>query len=150
MKPLFVLLAACGICLAATKIFLGEPAWAMSARIAMSAMLFFTAIAHFAFTQGMIMMLPPAIPYKKAVVHFTGILEIAAAIGLFIPGLRTITAWLLMAFFVLILPANIYAASRQVNYQKATSDGKGLRYLWFRIPLQIFFIIWTYLSTLIR
>jgi uncharacterized membrane protein len=114
----------------------------------MSAMLLFTAVGHFAFTKGMAMMLPPFIPYKTEIVYLTGIIEIAAAVGLLIPNLREITAWLLIAFFVLILPANIYAAVKQIDYQKATFEGNGLTYLWFRVPLQILFIIWTYLSAI--
>lgn len=46
----------------------------------------------------------------------TGIIEIAAATGLFIPGLSVVTGWLLIVFFILILPANIYAAVKHVDY----------------------------------
>lgn len=146
MKPLIVLLAAFAISLLTIKVVCGDYEFALSGRIAMSVMLLFTAVAHFAFTKGMAMMLPDFIRYKAETVYLTGIFEIAAAIGLFIPGFRIITAWLLITFFILILPANIYAAIKQVNYQKGTSDGNGLNYLWFRIPLQILFIVWAYLS----
>jgi len=47
-------------------------------------------------------------------------------------------------FFVLILPANIHAAIHHVNLETATNDGNGLNYLWFRIPLQVFYIAWVY------
>ncbi|MEN6455397.1 MAG: hypothetical protein ABFD10_14165 [Prolixibacteraceae bacterium] len=112
----------------------------------MSAMLLFTAIGHFVFTTGMAMMLPDFVPYKTETVYLTGIIEIAAAIGLLIPRFRVITAWLLITFFLLVLPANIYAAVNRVNYQRAAIEGPGPAYLWFRVPLQLFFIIWTYLS----
>jgi len=94
------------------------------------------------------MMLPDFIPFKAEVVYLTGIIEIAAAIGLFIPNIRIVTAWLLIVFFILILPANIYAAIKHIDYQKATFDGNGPSYLWFRIPLQILFISWAYLSAI--
>lgn len=81
---------------------------------------------------------------KKAWVYATGALELAAAVGLLIPSLRMSTTWLLIAFFVLILPANILAAQRQLNYQTGTLDGPGLHYLWFRVPLQLFFLGWTW------
>lgn len=148
MKPLIVLLSVFAISLFATKFFRNSYDFALSGRIAMSVMLLFTAIAHFAFTKGMAMMLPDFIPYKTATIYLTGIIEIAAAFGLFIPTLRVVTAWLLIAFFILILPANIYAAVKHVDYQKGTSEGSGLTYLWFRIPLQILFIVWTYLSAI--
>lgn len=148
MKPLIVLLIVFAVSILAIKLIRGNYEFAMSGRIAMSIMLLFTAVAHFAFTKGMVMMLPDFIPYKTETVYLTGIIEIAAAIGLFIPSLRGITAWLLIAFFILLLPANIYAAIKQIDYQKGTSDGNGLMYLWFRIPLQILFIVWTYLSVI--
>ena len=148
MKPLIVLLSVFAVSLFATKIFRGNYDFALSGRIAMSVMLVFTAVAHFAFIKGMVMMLPDFIPYKTTTVYLTGIIEIAAAVGLFIPSLRIVTAWLLIAFFLLILPANIFAAIKHIDYQKGTSDGNGLTYLWFRIPLQILFIVWTYLSAI--
>ena len=148
MKPLIVLLTVFAVSLLAIKLLQGNYDFAWSGRMAMSAMLVFTAIAHFAFTKGMTMMLPDFIPNKTAVVYLTGLIEIAAATGLFIPGLRVLTAWLLIIFFILILPANIYAAVKNIDYQKGTSEGNGLTYLWFRIPLQMLFIIWTYLSAI--
>ena len=150
MKPLIILLSVFAISLLTTKFVRGQFEFALSGRIAMSVMLIFTAIAHFTFTKGMSMMLPDFIPFKTETVYLTGFIEIAAAIGLFIPNFRIVTAWLLIAFFLLILPANIYAATKHIDYQKGTFDGNGLTYLWFRIPLQILFIVWTYLSTIKR
>lgn len=148
MKPLIVLLSVFAVSLLTTKFVRGNFELALSGRIAMSAMLVFTAVAHFSFTKGMAMMLPDFIPFKTETVYLTGIIEIAAAIGLFIPNFRIVTAWLLIAFFILILPANIYAAIKHIDYQKGTFGGNGLTYLWFRVPLQILFIIWVYLSSI--
>jgi len=145
MKPLVILFSVFVITLLLTRIFRGHYEFALSGRIAMSAMLVFTAIGHFAFSKGMTMMLPQFIPYKTTMIYLTGFIEVIAAIGLFVPNLRILTAWLLIAFFILILPANIYAAVTNVNYQKGSFDGPGLNYLWFRVPLQILFIVWTYM-----
>ena len=147
MKPLIVLLSAFVIAIVTIKIICNNYDFALSGRIAMSAMLVFTAIAHVAFTKGMARMLPGFIPYKTIIVYLTGIIEIAAAIGLLIPGIKVLTAWLLISFFILILPANVYAAIKRFDYQKETTGGNGPAYLWFRIPLQVFFIIWVYLSS---
>lgn len=148
MMPLIVLLTAFFLCLLILRWIRHQFLYALAGRIAMSAMLVFTAVGHFAFTEGMAMMLPPFIPYKTEVVYLTGLIEMAAAVGLIIPRLRSLTAWLLIAFFMLVLPANIYAALQHVDYQNATFDGQGPGYLWFRIPLQLFFIIWVYLSAI--
>ncbi len=147
MKPLIVLLTVFAVSLLVTKIFHNTFELALSGRIAMSAMLVFTAIGHFAFTKGMSLMIPEFIPFKTETVYITGIAEIIFAVGLLLPDYRVLTAWLLIVFLILVLPANIYASIKQVDYQKATFDGSGLTYLWFRIPLQIFFIVWIYLCS---
>jgi uncharacterized membrane protein len=121
---------------------------ASAARIGMAAMLAVTGIAHFAFTKGMAMMLPPFIPQKELIIYATGILEFAAAAGILLPRFRLITGWLLIVFFVLLLPANIYAALNHINLKTASYDGDGPAYLWFRIPLQFFFIAWVYYATI--
>lgn len=150
MKPLILLILV--FVIAALVIRLATPATdlALAARIAMAAMLLFTAIGHFIFTKGMTMMLPAAVPFKTAIIYLTGILEIAAAAGLLIPSIRTGTACALIVFFILLLPANIYAAVLHIDYEKASYAGKGLSYLWFRVPLQLFFIAWIYVSAVMR
>ena len=148
MKPLIILLSSFLISLIVIKITNKEYDFALSGRIAMSIMLLFTAIGHFAFTKGMSMMIPKFIPYKETFVHLTGIFEILLALGLLIPKLKYISGWTLIIFLLLMLPANIYASINNINYQKGTFDGNGLAYLWFRIPLQFLFIIWTYFSAI--
>jgi uncharacterized membrane protein len=110
----------------------------------MSAMLLLTSIGHFKFGKGMSMMLPPFIPFRLAIVYLTGVIEAAAAGGLLVSATRHLTAILLIIFFILILPANIYAAIKKVDFEKGTYGGKGLQYLWFRVPLQLFFIAWVW------
>lgn len=119
---------------------------ALAGRIAMAAMLVLTSIGHFMFNKGMSMMLPDFIPYKNEIIYLTGVLELLAAIGLLLPKFQVITGWLLILFFIMILPSNIYAAINHVDLQKATYNGEGPGYLWYRIPLQVFYIAWVYFS----
>ena len=148
MKPLIVLVISFAIALVVSKFALDKFDVALSGRIAMAIMLTFTSVAHFAFTKGMEMMIPPFIPYKKAMVYLTGVIEICAAVGLLIASVRILAGWLLILFFTLLLPANIYAAIKHIDYQKGTFEGNGVNYLWFRVPLQILFILWTYVSAI--
>jgi uncharacterized membrane protein len=148
MKPLIVLLLSFTIAIFVIKAVKKEYDLALSARIAMSIMLVFTAIGHFVFTKGMSMMIPKFIPFKEIFIYLTGIFEILLAVGLLIPKLKVITGWTLIVFLLLMLPANIYASMNNVNLQKGTFDGNGMMYLWFRIPLQLLFIIWTYIITI--
>ena len=150
MKPLIVLIAVFCLSLLTIKITRGEYEWALSGRIALSAMLAFSAIGHFAFTKGMSLMIPEFIPFKMEIIYLTGIIEILFAIGLFFPNYRVLTAWLIIVFLLLVLPTNIYASIKHLDIQKATFDGNGLNYLWFRIPLQILYIVWTYLFSIKR
>lgn len=144
MKPLFVLLISFLVAVVSIRITTGSYDWQLAGCIALAVMLLFTATGHFAFTKGMALMVPGFIPAKEAVVYLTGIIEIAAAIGLLIPGMRLLTGWLLIAFFIVMLPANIQAAIRHIDYQHATQAGPGLSYLWFRVPLQLLFIAWAW------
>lgn len=148
MKPLIVLLLSFTISILVFKILKKEYNFALSARIAMSTMLVFTALGHFVFTKGMSMMIPKFVPFKDIFIYLTGIFEILLAIGLLIPKLKVLSGWVLVIFLLLMLPANIYASINNVNYQKGTFDGNGLSYLWFRIPLQFLFIIWIYISSI--
>ena len=81
-------------------------------------------------------MVPPQLPRPTALVYASGIIELAAAVGLVLrpsPGL----GWLLAGFFLLLLPANVYSAIQEVGL-----GGRGAAYLWFRVPLQVLFIAW--------
>ena len=143
MKPLFVLLISFGLTLLVT-LFFGGLNVGLSGRVAMCIMLVFTAIGHFKFTEGMMMMLPPQVPAKKLIIYLTGVIEIVLGVMLVLKGYITVAGFVLIAFFITLLPANIYAAARKVNYEKADYTGKGLSYLWIRIPMQVLFIWWVY------
>jgi uncharacterized membrane protein len=142
MKPLFVLIIVFILNLFATRFQTGDYLHFQSGKFAMAAMLAFTSLGHFMYTKGMMMMVPDFMPFKKGLVYFTGILEIIFAVGFLTPQYQSITTWTLIVFFILMMPGNIKAAVEHIDYQKATNNGPGPMYLWFRIPLQLFFIAW--------
>ena len=110
--------------------------WQASARDALSLMLVFTGISHFTFMkEDFVHMIPPSIPRPRALVYFTGVCEIAGAVGLLLPEFRRAAAYALVAFFLAVLPANIHAARAG-----ATLRGKPATNLWLRIPMQVLFI----------
>ncbi len=148
MKPLYILIGVFIIALLVLKIVNKQFDFSLAGRIAMACMLGFTAIGHFAFVDGMAAMIPNIFPFKKEIVFATGLLEIAFAIGLLFPKYQVLTGWALIAFFILILPANIKASMENLNYQTGEANGPGLSYLWFRVPLQVLFIVWVYLSAI--
>lgn len=142
MKPLLVLLIASVVILLITHAISGGWDYVIAGNLGMAAMLFSTAVGHFIYSQGMMLMVPSFIPGKKTLVYVTGVIEALFAIGLCIPSSRRLSADLLILFFLLILPANINAAYKGVDFQTATFEGRGVSYLWLRIPMQIFFIAW--------
>lgn len=144
MKPLFVLLTVFLISNLVIRQYKGDMDYYLAGKIALAATLLFTSLGHLIYTKGMVLMLPDFIPLKKEMIYMTGLLEVMGAFGLFIPSLSRLTGMLLIVFFILILPTNIYASMRHLNYETATFDGKGPGYLWFRIPFQLLLIGWTY------
>lgn len=137
MVVLFILVISClifrGIGYAGIATF---ASWQASARDALSLMLIFTGISHFTFMkEDFVRMMPPSIPWPRVMVYFTGVCEIAGAIGLQFPEFRRAAAYALVAFFLAVLPANIHAARAGV-----TLRGKPATNLWLRIPMQILFI----------
>ena len=144
MNVLIVLIVSFGIAAGLFKMTGGNYRFVKAGSIAMSAMLLFTSMGHFLYAKGMSMMLPEFFPLKIELVYFTGILEIAAAIGLQITKFRRLTALLLVVFFVAILPANIQASLNHIDIYEANNQGPGVDYLWFRVPLQLFLIAWAY------
>jgi uncharacterized membrane protein len=144
MKPLVVLLVSFTISCLAFYAARHDPNVIVSGRMAMAMMLLFTSVANFAFYKGMVMTVPPYVPFKGFMVYASGVLEIAAAIGLLINATHHTTGIVLILFFIALLPSNIYAAQYHINLEKADYTGKGLNYLWFRIPLQLFFMAWVW------
>ena len=142
MKPLIILLVVFILTLLAGYLFTSEWELVFAGNLAMSAMLMFTALGHFKYPHGMSLMVPDILPFRVTIIYVTGLLEIAAAIGLMVPTVRHIAAVFLIIFFIAILPANIYGAMKRVNLEKGNYEGPGPSYLWFRIPLQLFFIAW--------
>ena len=145
MKLLTILFATFLLALLGTKIFQGSWNFLFSGNLGMAVFIIFTGLSHFKFQKGMAMMIPDFIPAKIFWVYFTGIIEIAAGVGLMIPSIREITAVLLIVFFVLVFVANINASKKKINIFKADYTGPGMNYLYReRILMQLILISWTW------
>lgn len=127
-----------------SKIFAGNWNVVFSGNLAMFIMLCLTTIGHFKFADGMTMMMPEFVPLKRELVYFTGIAEFVLGFALLFPSFRYVAGIILVVLFMLMLPANINAAMKHIDLQKADHSGDGPGYLWLRIPLQVFFIAWVW------
>lgn len=145
MKLLIILFATFILALLGIKIFQDNWNFLFSGNLAMAIFIVFTGFTHFKFQKGMALMIPDFIPAKMFWVYFTGLIEIAAGVGLMIPSIREVTAVLLIVFFVLIFIANINSSRKRVNLFKANYSGPGMSYLYReRIPMQVILIAWTW------
>lgn len=145
MKLLVILFGTFIVALLITWLFQGEINPVFSGNLGMAVFIIFTGFSHFKFQKGMAMMIPDFIPFKLFWVYFTGIIEIAAGIGLMIPAIREFTAVLLICFYILVFMANIQSSRNRINIFKADHTGPGMKYLYTqRIPMQIILIAWTW------
>lgn len=145
MKLLVILFATFIVSLLITLIFQEKADPVFSGNLGMTVFIIFTGFSHFKFQKGMVMMIPDYIPAKLFWVYFTGVLEIAAGIGLMIPPLREFTAVSLICFYVLVFIANIHSSKKNINIFKADHTGPGMKYLYIRrIPMQLILIAWTW------
>ena len=69
-------------------------------------------IAHFAATDLEVTIVPPYIPWPRAVVLITGIFELLGAVGLLIPSIRRAAGVGLFVLTIAVTPANVYMLER--------------------------------------
>lgn len=138
MAPLVVLLVTYVLALRACR---NRRDPTLPGRIALAAMLILTGVSHFTSTDALVAMVPPMLPSPVALVYATGVLELAFAVALVLRPSPAL-GWTLVAFLLAVLPANIYSAVNAVGL-----GGHGAGYLWFRIPLQLYFIAWAAVHT---
>jgi uncharacterized membrane protein len=117
--------------------------WHAAARYGLGVMLLFTSSAHFtAMKEDLVRMTPSWVPKPRATVFFTGLCEVAGAIGLAIPALQRAAGIALILFFIAVLPANIHAARAELKLR-----GRPATPLRLRVPMQILFIGLAWWST---
>ncbi|MEO1348529.1 MAG: hypothetical protein AAFW84_06960 [Cyanobacteria bacterium J06635_15] len=115
--------------------------------IAFAALFIFTGISHFALAEGMVQMLPEWVPGRYPIIYITGIMEIILGLGFLGPSGRRMSGLLTLTFLIAVLPSNIYAALNSVDFG---GNINGPRYLFFRVPLQLFLLWWVWFMAVRR
>jgi uncharacterized membrane protein len=108
-------------------------------RALLSVILFGAGVMHLVRPSLFLPAMPGYIPWHEFWVAFTGVAEIAAAIGLWVPRVARLTALCLVAYFLAILPAHFHVALNDIPM-----FGLGNPWLWIRIPFQAVFIVWAW------
>jgi len=79
-------------------------------RLAMTVIYVGAGCLHLATPHGFLAIMPPAIPFPRSVVLFTGVCEIAGGLGLVFPVTRRLAGVMLGIYAICVWPANIYQA----------------------------------------
>ena len=97
-------------------------------RVILAAFYFAAGVTHLKSPQGFILIVPSFVPWPGEVVLFTGICEMAGAIGLFIPPLRKAAGIALAIYAVAVFPANINHAVNQIDVGALPNS------MWYHVP----------------
>ena len=96
-------------------------------------------IKHFINVDWFMKIMPPYLPYHKALVYLSGVFEIIFGIMLVFEKTRFLAAWGLILLLISVFPANIYLAQTNgaaMNISPALA--------WGRLPFQAVFIALAY------
>jgi len=95
-------------------------------------------VAHFASTDFFLRIMPPYVPFPRAMVLVSGGFEIVLAVLLLIPRTSRLAAWGLIALLIAVFPANLFM------YQHASIFGLPPIALLLRLPVQGLLILWAW------
>lgn len=105
----------------------------------LAGMLIIAGILHFLKPKFYLKIMPDYLPASLLLVILSGIAEIICGLLLVFPNTQTIGAYLTIALFVAVFPANIEMSRKYYLRRK-----KGFWLTILRLPLQIVLIWWAY------
>ncbi|MFL6350334.1 MAG: hypothetical protein ACJ74Z_00580 [Bryobacteraceae bacterium] len=116
--------------------------WQHSLRAALAIMFLLTASAHWGRKRiDLVRMIPPAFPGPGAIIAFTGVAEIAGAIGLLWDRTAPFASGGLLLLLIAVFPANVHAARHAL-----TIGGSEVPSLSVRTILQLIFLLATFMA----
>jgi len=110
------------------------------ARAAAAVMFVLIGIMHLVKPYRLTYMVDGLLPYPLQLVLISGILEIIFGIGLLMPSLSMLAAWGLIALLILMFPANINVAIKQLPAPGGLPAAPW--YTWSRLAFQPLYIVW--------
>jgi len=112
------------------------------ARIAASVMFILIGVMHLAKPYKLTYMIEGILPYAYELVMISGVLEILLGIGLCFPATRAYAGWGLIVLLVLMFPANIHVAVKQLPAPGGLPAAPW--YTWSRLAFQPVYILWVW------
>lgn len=101
-------------------------------------------LLHFIRPEPFEAIVPPFLPWARAIVYLSGVAEIALGVGVLVPRTRRLAAWGLIALLVAVFPANLYHAFGDVQLASMQAP---LVYHVIRLPMQLVLIAWAWWHT---
>jgi uncharacterized membrane protein len=108
----------------------------------MIALYIMAGINHFWHPEMYISIMPPYLPYHRALVYVSGACEIGFGLLLVPLSTRGIAAWLIISLLIAVFPANIQMT---IDYYHRHNP-----YTWLtivRLPVQILLVVWAWQFT---
>lgn len=99
----------------------------------------FAGVSHFLHFAAYLKMVPPYVPWPRAMVYLSGAAEIVGGSALLARRFRPMAAVGLLALLVAVFPANIHMA---VDHVQVTSTPIPNWLLWARLPVQLLLVWW--------
>ncbi|MAQ95415.1 MAG: hypothetical protein CMM84_18055 [Rhodothermaceae bacterium] len=97
-----------------------------------------TGLLHFLKPRMFEAIVPPSLPWPRALVLISGAAEILGGLGLLVPAVRPWAGWGLVALLVAVFPANLYMARESERFRRLAPRWLLLA----RLPLQLVLIAW--------
>ncbi|PRQ06818.1 DoxX family protein [Enhygromyxa salina] len=110
----------------------------------LGAVMVLVGLMHFVNPEPFIMIVPDYLPYHAALVYISGVFEILLGVALFVPQVRSLAGWGLIALFLAVLPANIWMATQGIQLPGLEVSPA---VAWARLPFQAVFIVWAWAVT---
>jgi uncharacterized membrane protein len=107
--------------------------------VPLTILLVVSGVLHLLWPEPYLRIMPPFLPWPKALVWISGVAEIAGGIGLLLPKFRRAAAYGLVALLIAVFPANVYMAVAHVPFSGLMGASWAQ---WLRLPLQIPLILW--------
>ena len=101
-------------------------------------------VLHFVRPAMYVAIMPPYIPFHRAMVYVSGAFEILGGLGILWPASRRWAGYGLVALLVAVFPANIHMA---LHPDQIPNLDVAPLLLWLRLPLQFVLIAWVLWAT---
>lgn len=123
------------------------PLLRLTSRLVLAVFFVLAGINHFLSPELYLSIMPPFFPAPLLLVNLSGVAEVIGGLAILIPALQRPAGWGLILLLVAVFPANVYAL---LNGMVISGHAIDRWILIARLPVQLLFIAWVYLSCDLR